>query len=229
MKKIVYSIFILWLVMIVGCNHSNVLPTRTKLPDEDSSLVHSEWEFNTKDHKVRDYFIVENGDTSAYYFQLINYTYSHEYIMNLCMRRFKESEPDRYRIKDAQGIIEEMDSCLARISKDYQIDSLKFLGFPLSYMGNISVEFNQKLIPKKSYRHYQLHPTELKSACENTSLDSLISLSLSKYNLKVSEKTVHWGLPLSKDEFLMLNKVSDSSLVQEEMTVAKVNYRIAKY
>lgn len=210
MRQMIKNIYMLLfgVFTILACNSRHEIAFVSNKVEKEAiqnanSIVHSEWLANTIDRKCREYFIVENGDTSAYTFVVRNFTYSNEFIIDIDNQKFKfhEVREREYKIKNIEGIMNELDSCLSVISLDYQIDSLKFLSFALADMGDVMLEFNNELDKDRRPGEYY-------------------------YHLNIVETKIAGGLACSKEYFLEENIIRDSSKVSEPLTSAYVRYRL---
>ncbi len=177
------------------------------------------------DRKSREYFIVENSDTSFYTYVVRNFMYSNEFVMEVS--NIHNMKWEKYKVKDFDGFMNELDSCLSSIALDYQIDSLKILELPLALMGDIMLEFNRELDKNRHPDEYYFHhPELLHSALCATSLNSRVESILKKYGLNICDTETHFSLQENKDYFLKTNIVRDSSKVPEQLTSAYVSYRL---
>lgn len=236
MRQMIKNIYMLLfgVFTILACNSRHEIAFVSNKVEKEAiqnanPIVHSEWLANTIDRKCREYFIVENGDTSAYTFVVRNFTYSNEFIIDIDNQKFKfhEVREREYKIKNIEGIMNELDSCLSVISLDYQIDSLKFLSFALADMGDVMLEFNRELDKNRySDEYYFHHPELLNSALCATSLNSRVESIMKKHGLNICETQTRWCLFFGKEHFLKTNIVSDSSKVPEHQTSAYITYRL---
>lgn len=236
MRQMIKNIYMLLfgVFTILACNSRHEIAFVPNKVEKEAiqnanSIVHSEWLANTIDRKCREYFIVENGDTSAYTFVVRNFTYSNEFIIDIDNQKFKfhEVREREYKIKNIEGIMNELDSCLSVISLDYQIDSLKFLSFALADMGDVMLEFNNELDKdRRPGEYYYHHPELLHTALCATSLNSRVESIMKKHGLNIVETKIAGGLACSKEYFLEENIIRDSSKVSEPLTSAYVRYRL---
>ena len=219
MRQMIKNIYMLLfgVFTILACNSRHEIAFVSNKVEKEAiqnanSIVHSEWLANTIDRKCREYFIVENGD-----------------IIDIDNQKFKfhEVREREYKIKNIEGIMNELDSCLSVISLDYQIDSLKFLSFALADMGDVMLEFNNELDKdRRPDEYYYHHPELLHTALCATSLNSRVESIMKKHGLNIVETKIAGGLACSKEYFLEENIIRDSSKVSEPLTSAYVRYRL---
>lgn len=232
MKQMIRNICILLfgIITILACNSKQETLSVSNKPEEaaiqnTNSIVRSKWLANTVDRKSREYFIVENSDTSFYTYVVRNFMYSNEFVMEVS--NIHNMKWEKYKVKDFEGIMNELDSCLYAISLDYQIDSLKFLELPLAFMGDVLLEFNRELDKDRHPDEYYFHhPELLNSALCATSLNSRVKSIMKKHGLNICETQTRWCLFFGKEHFLKTNIVSDSSKVPEYQTSAYITYRL---
>ena len=232
MRQMIRNICILLfgIITIFACNSRQETTSVSNKVEEETiqninSIVRSEWLANTEDRKSRMYFIAENNDTSIYMFLVRNFIYSNEFVMEVS--DISNMKRGNHKVKDIEGIMNELDSCLYAISLDYQIDSLKFLELPLAFMGDVLLEFNRELDKNRySDEYYFHHPELLNSALCATSLNSRVESIMKKHGLNICETQTRWCLFFGKEHFLKTNIVSDSSKVPEHQTSAYITYRL---
>ena len=223
-------IFLFGIITLLACNSRQETTSVSNKPEETAiqntnSIVHSKWLANTADRKSREYFIVENSDTSFYTYVVRNFMYSNEFVMEVS--NIHNMKWENYKVKDFDGFMNELDSCLSSIALDYQIDSLKILELPLALMGDVMLEFNRELDKDRHPDEYYFHhPELLHSALCATSLNSRVESILKKYGLNICDTETHFSLQENKDYFLKTNIVRDSSKVPEQLTSAYVSYRL---
>ena len=223
-------ILLFGIITFLACNSKQETLSVSNKPEEaaiqnTNSIVRSKWLANTADRKSREYFIVENSDTSFYTYVVRNFMYSNEFVMEVS--NIHNMKWEKYKVKDFDGFMNELDSCLSSIALDYQIDSLKILELPLALMGDVMLEFNRELDKDRHPDEYYFHhPELLHSALCATSLNSRVESIMKKYGLNICETQTRWCLFFGKEHFLKTNIVSDSSKVPEHQTSAYITYRL---